>query len=155
MTFNIAVFAAECVASGLTKSQAKEQLERLGHGSLRSQLSPLMRGITGEAKPRPNYAQRQAAARLREAVIETPEQAAAIEAAFVASHSALIAAGAVMDAESSSGSRYYTMPSGIQVRVADHDANDATRHWMDGGSVEQIRVDGRGWKNALETLIDG
>lgn len=149
MTFDLRSFAADCIARGLTKSQAKVELERIGEGSHRSDLSPLMRELRGESKPRPNFAQREAAKRLANSVpdLTTPEQLAAIEAAFVECHNTLAAAGWVLDAESDSGSRYYTLGD-LKLRVGDHAATHNTERWL-GITGEEIRVDQAGWKNQL------
>lgn len=77
-----------------------------------------------------------------------------IDGNFATVDKALKAAGAVLDAESESGSRYYTMPDGKQIRVADHEANAATQHWKDKKSVHEIRTDKRYWKSALEQALE-
>lgn len=148
-TFDLRSFAANCIARGLTKSQAKAELERIGQGSHRSALSPLMRELRGEAKPRPNFAQRQAAKRLANSVpdLTTPEQIAAIEAAFVECHNTLTAAGWMLDAESESGSRYYTLGE-LRLRVGDHPATHNTERWL-GIEGQEIRVDKDSWKEQL------
>lgn len=101
---------------------------------------------------------------------ETSRQAAAEHAAWLASeqrreerlasadetlatiHAALVAAGATLDKESESGSRYYTLASGCPCRVADHDATAATDRWLEREDGEQIRIDRRGWRSAVERI---
>jgi len=62
--------------------------------------------------------------------------------------------GAKLDNESESGSRYYTLPSGDKVRVADHPANAATSNWMENNSVAEIRVDKRKrWEQNLKDVV--
>lgn len=149
----IAWFAGECVRRGLSKQQAKSELERVGRGDLRSQLSPAMRAITGEPKPAPTSAQRRAAERLRTARIVTHEDMAAMDEAMQAVHDALLAVGATLETESDSGSRYYRLAGGGVVRVSDHDATEATQEWLDREEGEQIRVDRRSWRSALNQIV--
>lgn len=63
-------------------------------------------------------------------------------------HSALMNAGAKLDKESDSGSRYYTLPDGRKVRVSDHAPNAATQNWIDQNNVEEIPVDSQRFGDA-------
>jgi hypothetical protein len=62
--------------------------------------------------------------------------------------------GGVMNDESDSGSRYYSIPNGGKVRVADHEPNEATSQWIERNDVHQIRTDKRTFKSALQQVID-
>lgn len=60
---------------------------------------------------------------------------------FEAVHAELKAQGAILYTVSPAGSRYYGLPSGERVRVADHDPNEKTQRWMRRWGVRSIRVD--------------
>lgn len=64
-----------------------------------------------------------------------------IESKFAEVHRELTGRGGVLRKESESGSRYYDMPDGPQVRVSDHAPNEATDQWMEREGTESRRVD--------------
>jgi len=65
----------------------------------------------------------------------------------------LIAQGATLVHQSKSGSRYIELAGGLQLRIADHDPNDATEGWMGRNEVASIRVDQPDWKDQLQTIV--
>ncbi|MBS0207725.1 MAG: hypothetical protein JSS27_02105 [Planctomycetes bacterium] len=153
--FDLRKFAADSVAEGLTRSQAKAKLQRLGQGHLRSELSPIMRELMGVPVPKQNFAQRMAAKQRANSETRSDAQEEAINEGFEETDRALRAAGATLDKESDSGSRYYTL-AGRKIRVADHEATAGTRHWLDNqDDSAEIRVDQRNWQAALDQAIHG
>jgi putative phage-type endonuclease len=76
----------------------------------------------------------------------------AITTAYSEVTARLLTSGATLRAESESGSRYFDLPSGVQVRVSDHDANDATMAWMLRNGVQEVRVDADNWRDQLAAV---
>lgn len=64
----------------------------------------------------------------------------------------LLSIGAVLVNVSDAGSRYFDLPGGLQVRVSDHRANDATWAWMERAEVAEVRVDKADWLDQLEAI---
>jgi hypothetical protein len=67
---------------------------------------------------------------------------------------ALTEAGATRNAQSESGSEYFTMPSGRQVRVSNHAPNAATTNWMEQNGVAGIILGSGEASAALSQLLD-
>lgn len=67
---------------------------------------------------------------------------------------ALLAMGASLRHESDSGSRYFELAGGLQVRVSDHEPNEKTAAWIGRNEVAEIRVDSDAWQDQL-TAITG
>lgn len=65
---------------------------------------------------------------------------------------ALLAMGATLYHESESGSRYFELPGGLIIRLADHEANEATEGWMERREVFGIRTDKSDWQEQLEAV---
>ncbi len=61
----------------------------------------------------------------------------------------LLAMGATLRHESESGSRYFALAGGLQVRVADHEPNENTTAWIGRNEVAEIRVDSDAWEDQL------
>ena len=64
----------------------------------------------------------------------------------------LLSLGGTLRAESESGSRYFDLPGGLRVRLADHDPNEATAAWMQREEVASVRVDQPDWQHQLEAI---
>lgn len=64
----------------------------------------------------------------------------------------LIELGAVLLEESDSGSRYFELPGGLRVRLADHEPNEKTAAWMERREVASIRVDLDTWSDDLQGI---
>ena len=114
-----------------------------------------------EAKAASPEGQRKAVARRLEAERSKAEadhdarEDEAIPGRFETEHQRLISEGAELDNKSESGSRYYTMPDGSKIRVADHAPNAATQDWIDRNDVEEIRVDRPFRGTALSSFMAG
>jgi hypothetical protein len=67
-------------------------------------------------------------------------------------HDTLIGCGATHKKTSDSGSRYYVMPNGRDIRVSDHKANAATSEWMKRNDVGEVRIDRTTWRKRLAEL---
>lgn len=78
---------------------------------------------------------------------------AGIPARMTEATARLMEAGGVLYAESDSGSRYFELPGGLRVRVADHAPNQKTAAWMDRREVASVRVDDPGWQAALAGIV--
>lgn len=76
-------------------------------------------------------------------VFSDPREVAASEDAELSSERDAIAdileeSGAELNAESDSGSRYYTLKGGRQIRVSDHPPNAATKNWIEENNVLSV-----------------
>lgn len=69
-------------------------------------------------------------------------------------HDAIVDAGGALRKESESGSRYYDMPDGSQIRLSDHQPNDATSEWMERNGVEDVRADSKNMDSVLRGFLE-
>lgn len=65
---------------------------------------------------------------------------------------AILGVGGIVRHQSESGSVYYRLPGGLDVRISDHAANEKTSAWMDRHNAVEIRVDEPDWRDRLASI---
>lgn len=66
---------------------------------------------------------------------------------------AMLGIGGIIRHESDSGSAYFVLPGGLNVRISDHEPNGKTSEWIERNAVVSVRVDQEDWRDQLSAIV--